>query len=176
MCPSHSCSYCGTFAPAWTLQAVSEAIFVVLEEHFQQVSGESPFSREIGNDVAWTIGFSAEISDGALIEDVRELCEDMATSGMEYYEISDPSPYSQESEYIETPIDTYSWSSKWRYFETILKEQSRFFNQDARKILEEIFADIDILVSNEGEPVLTHAGPEGWQTNVKNSPKTAVKD
>jgi hypothetical protein len=159
MCPSHSCSYCGTFAPAWTLQAVSEAIFVVLEEHFQQASGESPFTREIGNDVAWTIGSSAEISDGALIEDVRELCEDMATSGMEYYEISDPSPYSKESEYIETPIDTYSWSSKWRYFETILKEQSRFFNQDARKILEEIFAEIDTLVSNEGEPVLTHAGP-----------------
>jgi hypothetical protein len=156
---SRSCSYCGKFAPAWTLQAVAEAIFVVLEEHFQQVSGDSPFSREIGDDVAWVIGSTAEISDEALIDDVRELCEDMATSGMEYYEIPDPGPYSQDSEYIETQIDTYSWSSKWRNFETILKEQSRFFSQDARKILEEIFADIDTLVSEEGERVLTHAGP-----------------
>lgn len=160
MYPSHSCSYCGKFAPAWTLQDVAEAIFVVLEEHFQQVSGDSPFTREIGDDVAWAIGSTAEISDEALIEDVRELCEEMATSEMEYYEIPDPGPYSTDSEYIERPTDTYSWSSKWRDFEIILKEQSRFFNQDASKILEEIFADIETLVSKEGEPVLTQAGPD----------------
>ncbi|WP_430414433.1 RES family NAD+ phosphorylase [Marinobacter adhaerens] len=160
MCPSQSCSYCGTFAPAWTLQAVAEAIFVVLEEHFQQVSGDSPFTREIGDDVVWAIGSTAEISDEALIEDVRELCEEMATSEMEYYEIPDPGPYSRDSEYIETPIDTYSWSSKWQDFETILKEQSRFFNEDARKILEEIFSDIDTLISKTGERVLTQAGPD----------------
>lgn len=159
ICPSHSCSYCGKFAPAWTLQDIAEAIFVVLEEHYQQISWESPFSREIGNDVAWIIGATAELSDDHLIEDVRELCEEMATSGMEYDEIPDPGPYSQYSEYIETAIDTYSWSSKWRDFEASLKEQSRFFNQDAREILEEIFADIDTLVSKEGEPVLTQAGP-----------------
>lgn len=159
ICASRSCSYCGNFAPAWTLQEVAEAIFVVLEEHYQQVSWESPFSREIGNDVAWIIGLTAEISDDDLIEDVREICEEMAVSEMEYYEIPDPGPYSPDSEYIETPVDTYSWSSKWRDFETILKEQSRFFNQNARKILEEIFADIDTLVSREGVPVLTKAGP-----------------
>jgi hypothetical protein len=159
ICPSRSCSYCGKFAPAWTLQEVADAIFVVLEEHFQQVSWDSPFSREIGNDVAWVIGSTAEISDSALIEDVRELCEEMATSEMEYYEIPDPGPYSRDSEYIETPIDTHSWSSKWRNFEISLKEQSRFFNEDARKTLEEIFSDIDTLVSKDGERVLTQAGP-----------------
>lgn len=160
ICPSHSCSYCGKFAPAWTLQSVAEAIFVVVEEHFHQVSWDSsPFNQEIGSEVAWVIGSTAEISDHALIEDVRELCEEMATSEMEYYEIPDPAPYSQESEYVETPTDTFSWSSKWRDLQTILEEQSRFFNQEARSILEEIFADIDTLVSKEGEPVLTPAGP-----------------
>ncbi|MGQ7274924.1 RES domain-containing protein [Marinobacter sp. V034] len=160
ICPSRSCSYCGKFAPSWTLQAVAEAIFVVVEEHFRQVPWDpSPFNKEIGSEVAWVIGSTAEISDDALIEDVRELCEEMATSKMEYYEIPDPAPYSQESEYVEMPTDTYSWSSKWRDFQTILKEQSRFFNQEARNILEEIFTDIDTLVSEEGEPVLTLAGP-----------------
>lgn len=153
------CNYCGKLAPAWTFLDVASAIFSVIEEHYQLVRSESPFYLEEGEGVADVIAIVADLSDDKLIDDVREQCEDLATTGMDDFDIPDSGPYAEDSEYAETPIDTYVWSQKWRDFETILKERTRFFSDEAKKILEDIFADIETLISNEGDSVLTRIGP-----------------
>jgi hypothetical protein len=68
-------------------------------------------------------------------------------------------PYADDLNYEEAPINDGHWHQQWWEFEQTLKTETRFFNREGDDLLKRIFDGIENLQTLDGENLLVDAGP-----------------
>jgi RES domain/HEPN/RES N-terminal domain 1 len=167
-----TCHYCSGEGKTFTLEQMAERIATAFEQHYERTSDEpTGFERAMMNDkespydwsrhgdpVSDVIQEAAEI-DVAPANDIHQILqEEYANDPMDA--ISGESEFDDESHYEPKKHDGSAWEREWREFERSLKTESRYFNEEARAHLRQIFDGIATMRTQAGASVIIEAGPE----------------
>lgn len=168
-----TCTYCGKDeALTWPLSDIADAVECAFDQHFRRTSDqpdglqsmmladkESIYEWEREGEPAVYAIMNALNCSEALAEDLQAyLAEkhsdwDAAMAGEE-------SEFDDEAHYEEIAPSDGGWHRDWYRFETRLKQETRFFSNEAQIYLQSIFSGIDEMKTASGEPVVVTAGPE----------------
>lgn len=144
------CIECGNTNPAMTLLELVKLIDPIIQEHFQQGEYERHFSPDDDS-------YDVEQSGDSLVEIVNSIFGqefDFVDCLKDLLIENDPvdvrggdSPfYDDSSSYVNTKVDIYELHVEWRALENELKTRRRFFNDDAKKLFDWLFKDIEDLL------------------------------
>lgn len=153
------CYYCGRSRKAWPLTRLAERIHRVLQANYHIIHA-GPYDRysfeSLGEDPAFTITELASLDDTNIGEDIREILSDRYGYSAQYDGGDDP--YGDDVAYVFDHADTTNLHLSWTGFCDLLKTRSRFFNSEARSMLDEIFADLRELNAGTSRPVIRTYG------------------
>jgi len=168
---NHECAYCNEVAPGFTLDELAELINRVFDQHYVRTSDqphdwqwsairdkESSYEWERdGEPVVYAIMNAAKIPELAA-QDVQQILEEKH-SDFEAMTMSEETEFASGSSYEEKGTDIQAWWELWNTFEKSLKVEARFFSDGAAKTLTSVFAGIDSMHSDDGQPMVVDAGP-----------------
>ena len=163
------CSYCACTRESISLDALSDRVHGVIEEHFVQTPSEpnwmdATLIREGAKDVWLPDGQQTQ----ALIFDIANVSEEIAEDAAEIlagryaYEAGkygEANPYDSEAYYEERRPDDTEFRLNWKSFCDEIMYQERFFPQSAEPVLRGIFEDLDGLSTYNGTPVIRKVTP-----------------
>lgn len=166
------CSYCAAEDKTISIRDLADRIEQAFEEHYERTSDEPDESEwamlsdpestytwdRPGEEVLSAIAGAANIDEGPA-RDVLSILEERH-SGRSATEAGEECDFADTSYYKEKSLHCYEFYEKWQNFERSIKAESRFFNREAAAILHELFADITLLQSSSGQPVVISIGPE----------------
>ncbi|WP_166256159.1 RES family NAD+ phosphorylase [Marinobacter salicampi] len=162
------CDYCSNKdVPTWCLAEVVVRVHSAILEHYELTPEEQSeldrvmfdeFWYREGSPVIETIEELAEVSSD-IANDIRAVLEVWYPGDGDPFDDPQEPPFCLEAHYQEKGIDTSEWDQQWEKFEFALKEKSRFFNNLAAEILDDVFANIHSLPANGGLKIIETAGP-----------------
>ncbi len=163
------CSYCQKSRKVVQLPWLAKNIHSAIEEHFYLTSNEpTPLQYALLSDKESNYVWERPgLEVNYLIQDIAEVNQTVANDIQKYlsfYFGGDPkdfeeNPYGDEACYEEHPPDIYGFKESWNFFCQEIKYRSRFFNQFAEQILDELFSNLDSLKTFDGKSVVRIAGP-----------------
>lgn len=169
------CDYCSNKdVPTWDLGNIVVRVHSAIEEHYKQTPDEPSEFERVMVDELWyregcpiieTIEELAEVSS-EIAEDIRAELDDWYPGDSDSLDYGAEPPYCLEAHYQERDIDTFEWDRQWENLEFALKEKSRFFNNQAAEILDEIFSNIHSLPTRNGLQIVETAGPGSNHTQL----------
>lgn len=156
------CDFCDALEPSIELDELAEQIHGVIENYFSKTSDEPEgYEYYLARDGLWE-------RDGYLIEDV--ICDiasvksDIGTAVREYlsdcydaggkHSLDEEQPYDSNAHYNEKETDALGFVEQWSSFKHTIRSQSRFFNLHAKEVMEQIFRNLDTLVTSNGDSVI----------------------
>lgn len=164
-----TCFYCDQAGKTFSIDDMADEIETAFEEHFYQTSTEpssleSAMSRDSphgwlrdGEPIVEVIGWAADLEEAPAID----ICEVLAErhSDLELAKMGEESPFDLESHYVEKDTNDQEYLEQWKYFESSLKSEARFFSRTAEATLASVFEDLADHRTADGNPVIVEAGP-----------------
>ena len=164
------CTYCGRTKETISLDALSDRVQGVIEEHFVRTPSEPDWMdtillRERVIDLWFPDGQQTQ----DLVFDIADVSEEIAgdvteiLAGRYAYESAkygEPNPYDSEAYYEERSPDDTEFKLGWESFCEEIMYRERFFPQSAEPVLREIFEDLDGLASDNGTSVIRKVTPQ----------------
>lgn len=165
------CSYCGTVARCYRLDALSDRIAGVFAEHFTRTSDqpdafESSMLADRESTYEWdrhgervvdAIREAAQIPQEAAT-DIQAILE-YDHSDYDAAALGEETEFAGDSHYEEKDVRDDAWQDEWRSFEQTLKTRARYFGGGAASLLESVFQGIEAMETARGRPVIVEAGP-----------------
>ena len=156
------CDQCGIVQGAITLWDLADRIHEVLKEHFQLTPPypDEPYEYMMANESLWerrgdpvkdVIGDLAELEPDIVDQIVALLSGQNAYGAMR---AGEEDPYGNEAMYEARDPDASSFRYTWDEFRQHVRSRSRFFSEEADKMLTFIFGDLNSHVANDGTPVV----------------------
>lgn len=167
------CAYCDdTEEPCIAVEELADMIEGAFERHYARTSDqpdvyEAMLLRDRETEYDWerhgepvfeAIEAAASI-ETQVAEDILEILADRH-SDFEMAAMGEECEFSPYSYYDWKSAEDHAFAFKFAEIERSLKGQTRFFNKDAEDIFERLFRNIDTLVTADGTPVVSAAGPE----------------
>ncbi len=166
-----TCSFCMKLRESFGIEKLGDVFDIVFKSHFRRTSPDMtdiqqaqmrhglldwPPDRE-GEPVVEVLKSIALISQEAA-EGIRVELEGRYGT-REDYEMQHETEFDSESHYEETNSTTGDWHDQWRAFETELRENARYFSNEAAATLSRVFDGICDLRTQKGDSVIVEAGP-----------------
>ena len=148
--------------PTIEFDVLAEMIHVVLEKYYY-LTPENPEGYEffLAKEGAWER--SGEMLEH-LIEDLAGVSSKLANEiiyhlsnqhdANEKDALYDGQLYSGDPYYAESDIETFPLSESWRNFKNTIYQEARFFNEQAKTILDDIFKGVGSVKTPEGGSVI----------------------
>ncbi|MEZ2442794.1 RES family NAD+ phosphorylase [Chitinophaga sp. RCC_12] len=158
------CSYCNKKELTIGLGAFAEWIGDVFDNFLYKTSEELDYlqNRE-GDPILYVIQEVADI-DIEAAGDVRQILE-VDRYSHEFAEMGEEQEFDENSHYDYLEIDGKEWNDEWlKKFVFPLKNVSRFFNKDVAEHLNNLFQDINRLVTKDKAKIIRRIGPK---TDIK---------
>jgi hypothetical protein len=163
-----SCNYCNENNPCTSIGDITNRVENVLVKHFI-LTPENPepwqeaAMRDKEIDYDWyRDGYPLkDIIDDILnvgsevAEDILNLLPEKST-----YDDFDELAHDESAHYIDSKVKDPEWETMWRKLEASIKSETRFFNQGAKRVLDEVFSSIDDLKTRNDSPAIVFAGPK----------------
>ncbi|HFE38876.1 MAG TPA: RES domain-containing protein [Gammaproteobacteria bacterium] len=156
------CSFCEQEAESMAIEELGEQVHEVIESYFYLTPSE-PEGHEymLAKEGLWE-------RDGQpvdeLIQDIVGVEPDVSAEVNEYLSgvydawgkdaLMEDQPYDSEAQYAEKKIDTFEFSANWSSFKHDIRAKSRYFNRHAKNVLDQIFQNLETLVTHEGDSVI----------------------
>lgn len=177
------CAYCSRVEECLSVEDLAGLVDGAFERHFHRTA-EGP------NGFEWALTKDPEIdyfweregepvvdAIGMAVECSEEIAKDLqATLSGGHYDrhkakVGEETEFADDSYYAEKGADDFEWRTEWRSFENSLKTRARFFSPAAATLLEETFAAIEELSTDDGSPLVIDVGPgqplaEVWRARV----------
>ena len=162
------CGYCSLTCHALTIEELSKRIHTEMEEHFELtprwpiepdevlLDQEHSWERR-GNYVAEVIATVAGLNT-TIADDVRAHLSDRFGYLANPHE-GEEDPYNPSASYEERQTDTADFRRTWSDFRDEIQSRTRFFGAGTKSRLDEIFADLDSLITYYGEQVIREIQP-----------------
>lgn len=169
----HECSYCGKRVKCLSMEDLADDIETAFRNFYYRTAEEQDeydynYQHALGTWDGWErsgyplIGL---IEEEAQIPSVaaKDIAEILANKNYDKdkAELGEESDFAVGSYYDFKGPDDPHWETEWSEFEKSIKSRSRFFNREAERLLNEIFADMEELSTYIGEPVVINVGPDG---------------
>lgn len=156
------CSFCQKKEETIKLEELSEKVHIVIDNYFYLTNSfpegidytlareglwerdGQPVNDLIGDIVGIELTISTEI-----INCLSDIYDGYGKDGMH-----EDQPYESEAQYIKKEINTYGITENWSFFKQSISSKSRYFNRVAEDVLEQIFQDMDNLVTSKGDSVI----------------------
>lgn len=166
-----TCSFCMESRNSFGIEKLGDVFDLVFKSHFRRTSPNMtdleqaqmrhglldwPPDRE-GEPVVDVLKSIAIISQEAA-EAIRVELEGRYGT-REDYEMQNETEFDSESHYEETNSTTGDWHEQWRAFERELRENARYFSNEASATLRRVFDGICDLRTDKGDSVIVEAGP-----------------
>jgi hypothetical protein len=166
-----TCSFCMTSREAFGIEKLGDVFDLVFKSHFRRTSPDMtnlqqaqmrhglldwPPDRE-GEPVLEVLKSIAMISQEAA--EVIQVELEGRYGTREDYEMQNETEFDSESHYEETNSTTGDWHEQWRAFERELRENARYFSNEASATLRRVFDGICDLRTQKSESVIVEAGP-----------------
>ena len=119
------CDFCRKTAQVYKLGILAEMIDKVFDSHYIMSFAEPPDYDQDGMSSAQAITEVAGIPEKAA-EQIREILEDQYYDYDSMYD-GEAIPYSSDTYYTESSIDTDDLEKQWLEFEQMLKCEARYF-------------------------------------------------
>lgn len=166
------CSYCGRNLRSYTIEDIAERVETAFEQHFRRTSDqpnswqqsllsdrESTYDWERdGEEVVSAIENAAKIPEHAA-QDIQAILDD-EHGDFDAAAMGEETEFCSGSYYEEKGPSDHGWQEEWRYFESSLKTEARFFSRSAAAHLASIFNGIDEMSTTDGRPLVVNAGPQ----------------
>lgn len=177
------CAYCGRVEECLSVEALASLVEGAFERHFRRTD-EDPDGLEwaLTNDpeidYRWEReGESVVDAIGMAVECSEEVAKDLqATLSDRHYDrhkakVGEEAEFADDSSYAEKGADDFEWRAEWRWFENSLKTRARYFSSTAATLLEETFAALERLSTDDGSPLVVEVGPgqpvsDVWRARV----------
>jgi hypothetical protein len=178
------CSFCGKRRIACQLHVVAEEIDAVIRQFYRPGEQRAHFVSDSDNPQYWEEGDPATdiIQEIAGVEPEVAEAVDERLSEAEWRDVKD----GDDAYYGGTPlehIDTYpaEFMDLWLRFEERLKHKVRFFDEEGKRLLDELFADLSSLAG--GKAIVTIEAGSEFATLYRarivdgdSDPKTFIRD
>jgi hypothetical protein len=167
-----TCHYCEGEGKTFSLERMAECTSTAFSQHYQRTDvnptgleyammndKESP--REWyrhGELITDLIQEIAEI-DEEPAKDIQQILRD-ENAGDPFDYTGEEEEFDDESQYEPKKLDDETWRNEWSRFEHSLKTEARYFSEEARAHLGQIFDEIDKLRTQAGASVVVEAGPK----------------
>lgn len=149
-----TCTICEKRRKAFTAEKLAETIDPIMQEHFAPGEDVKRFGRD---DNDWW-----EQEGDPLEHHLQEVIgqylgfENEIIEALEDIDPADPhdgeSPFYDSSQnYVEIPINAYSYQAEWNYVLEDLKHRRRFFSSAAAALFDRVFEDIETRKSQNNE-------------------------
>ena len=164
------CRYCDSTAAAVTLEYVATRIHPSFQRHF----GPSPVGLEDYEFALVREGLLGlwKLQGLSVIEVIAHmggLCEKLAGdvakvlstshSRLEVQGIEIEDPYGDDEVYEERSADDWDFRDMWDTFPDEIRFSRRFFSNNAERMLNDIFGDLNSRMTFDGGPVIRQVGP-----------------
>lgn len=163
------CNYCEETLPCMPLEELVCAVKNVLIQHYAITPSEpepwlSAYMRdkEYDGDDWYREGMDLSDTIGELVSFPKDLLFDVC-SKLNINEIWEIPGFDEcdDDPHFDMSINRDSnWEDKWHDLEQSIKNESRFFNREVERTLDEVFAGLDNLKTKTGKPVIVQAGPQ----------------
>lgn len=151
-----TCSFCGKRRIACSLPSLAQRIDEVIREFYKPAEETAHVVEESDNPKYWADGTPAD----EIIQEIAGVEPDLADaidgylSEQEQHDVRDGG----DAYYDDVPlehIDSFpdEFMETWRYFESRLKHQVRFFDEEGKRLLGELFGRLPSLAS--GKAIVT---------------------
>ena len=158
------CDYCGATQSVLSVGEIADYIDAAFGQHCVRTPTE-PSAIEYsmmsehgwvpdGDPVVSVIAAAAEI-DEEPADDIRRVLE-AQHDGMAH--LGEDNPFAEEAYYTDKEPDEFEYRNSWRYFESNLKAEARFFSSAAAVTLDEIFGGLSELRTPDDTPIIIEAG------------------
>lgn len=167
-----NCGYCKRERRGIRLAAAADRIEEILERHYQPAAMNPNWLQvQMLKDRDSTYEFypSGEPTNHTILN-MAGIPEDAANHiqailherhrDWDMWAPGEITPYADDLNYEEAPINDEHWHHEWREFEQTLKTETRFFNRKGDDLLKRIFEGIENLRTREGEGLIVDSGPE----------------
>ena len=165
------CSYCHVASITTTLTGLADRIHQVLEEHFERIpillenqndeleptDDPSEQLRSLLDDTETVIERITNL-DPSIVHDVREYMFNNFTESVDASK-GDENPYNSDMLYQELESDPSDFRLAWWDFREEIQSRARYFGTTAEARLEEIFANLNLLKTFWGGPVVREINP-----------------
>ena len=163
------CTYCAATKESISLDALSDRVQLVIEEHFVRTPSEPDWMDAIliregmignwlpdGQQVECLIMDMADVSE--------EIAREVANSLHDRYiyrtaEYNEENPYASEAHYEESTPNDRGFRISWEYFCNEIMYKERFFPQSAEPVLATLFGELDSLTTYDRTPVIREVNP-----------------
>ncbi|MFD0894738.1 RES family NAD+ phosphorylase [Luteolibacter ambystomatis] len=164
------CFHCKTRRNACNIKLVATKVERVFESHFVRTDTEPSaweytLIKEMDYDwdregepvsavVAEIAGVDDEVAD-AIVEELEDRHSDFDSAAM-----GEECEFDSQSHYAPRLLDGYNrYHQSWNSLEERLRHECRFIGRSSQAILDEVFAEVESLVTREGGPVVRLIGP-----------------
>lgn len=166
------CSYCENKLQTWSLPVVAGIVAEAFNDHYIRTPDEPDSMQQMmladnefnydwyrdGDPTVYAIMGALDCSEN-LANSIQEYLE-WKYADKESLEMGEECEFASEAHYMEKSPYDGEWHEEWNDFERILKQEARFFNPTAQKLLLSVFGDIENMITNAGRPVIVDAGPD----------------
>jgi len=167
-----ACHYCSGEGKTFPLAQMAECTSTAISQHYQRTD-VNPTSLEYammndresprewyrhGELITDLIQELAEV-DEEPAKDIQQILRD-ENAGDPFDGDGEEQEFDDESHYEPKKIDDEKWRQEWSRFSHTLKTETRYFGEEARAHLVQMFDGVDKLATKAGRSVIVEAGPE----------------
>lgn len=161
------CDYCGRHDKSYLVGTLAERVEKAFLQHYKRIQPTPLEVMLLEKDIEdWTLNSNHTVD--AIKEacdipvqaanDVQKILQDKYADYEDFIS-GNESKFSNESRYSEKELYDYLDVKKWEDLERKIKYKVRFFNDELRNFLTDLFTDIDKLKTKNNLPVVIVAGP-----------------
>lgn len=137
----HTCTYCDKESKCYRLDAIAERVHDIFIERYRPSTpydvGESPLFC-----ISEILGIDEDDVANAFLEYLSDHHGGWPGDG-------DENPYTDAQSYLPARSSGTRYARKWRKLAQSLRHEFRYFNSEARKILDEIFEGLDFGLNSQ---------------------------
>lgn len=168
--PTASCDICGEAdEPAMAYADLADLVGGAFEEHFRRTPTQ-PSAMEYAAQkeglfewyqegepatdvIAEACGIGAEAAEA-----IRQILEQRHADHFAS-QCGDQCEFESEAQYERRQVDVGQLHQAWAELERSLKTEARYFNEQARTVLDEVFSDLAVATTHDDRAAIRQAGP-----------------
>ena len=166
------CSYCNQKGQTFLMDEICERVETAFKEHFIRTAAQpSAFEYALINDKEIDYDWEREgyptiyaiMGAADIPEDAAKHIQEILSESHYHFDkstIGEEWDFSEEAYYAENMPGDEEWQEDWKFFEKILKTESRFFSEVVESQLSKVFDRIDEMLTEPDQSLIVDAGPD----------------